>query len=65
MPDLQTDFALVDRCLRRERRMREYVFARQPERLAGKVKEIDDALDALMRLRQAISRPQRDLFGRE
>jgi len=54
--ELRVTYGMVYQCLSRERQMRERVFAQKPAELKRKLREIDDAVTALVAMKDELKR---------
>jgi len=54
--ELRVTYGMVYQCLSRERKMRERVFAQKPAELKRKLREIDDAMAALVVMKDELKR---------
>lgn len=61
----QNAYKVVEQFIRRERAMREHVFARQPKKLEDKLRECDRALEALAALAPIPDAEQPGLFDKD
>jgi len=54
--ELRACFGMVYQCLQRERQMRQRVFAQKPAQLKRKLREIDEAVEALTAMKDELKR---------
>lgn len=54
--ELRVTYGMVYQCLQRERKMRERVFAQKPAELRRKLREIDDAVTALVAMKDELKK---------
>jgi hypothetical protein len=54
--ELRVTYGMVYQCLSRERKMRERVFAQKPAELRRKLREIDDAVTALVAMKDELKK---------